>query len=193
MKIVGLTGGIGSGKTLVAKMFSGFGIPTYDSDLEAKFLMNSSKDLQNKIIKILGKKSYKNGELNRRYVAEKVFNDKELLSKLNAVVHPAVRKHFLEWAKNQESTYVIQETALIFENKAHENYDYIILVTAPKDIRIKRVMHRDSQTKAQVLARMGHQVDDEKKMPLSDFVINNVDREDTYENVFQIHKAILAD
>lgn len=193
MKIVGLTGGIGSGKTLVADMFSDFGIPIYDSDLEAKFLMNTSDELQNQITALLGEKAYTQGKLDRGFVAEKVFNDQDLLAQLNHVVHPAVRAHFLEWVKNQKTNYVIQETALIFENEAQANYDYVILVTAPEAVRIARVMDRDSQSKEQVMARMNHQMDDDEKITRSDFVINNIDKEDTYESVLQIHKALMAD
>lgn len=193
MKIVGLTGGIGSGKSLVAAMFSDFGIPVYDSDLEAKFLMNSSNALKKEIIKILGNEAYKNGKLDRGYVSKKVFADTALLAKLNAVVHPAVRKHFMQWAEGQDSPYVIQETALIFENHAQGNYDHVILVMAPKATRINRVMKRDGQTESEVLARMAHQIEDEHKMDNADFVINNIDKEDTYESVFQIHKTLLAE
>lgn len=193
MKIIGLTGGIGSGKTLVATMFSDFGIPVYNSDLEAKFLMNSSAALKKKISKLLGVEAYKNGELNREYVSQKVFKDKELLASLNSVVHPEVRKHFMEWAERQESPYVIQETALIFENDAQENYDHVILVTAPKATRVDRVMKRDRQTESEVLDRMQHQMEDANKIDRADFVINNIDKADTYESVFQIHKTLVAE
>ncbi len=193
MKIVGLTGGIGSGKTLVANMFSGFGIPVYDSDVEAKFLMNSSEDLRRAIIDLLGTSSYIDDNLNRQYVAEKVFNDKELLSKLNAIVHPAVQEDFKKWVKKQKAPYVIQETALIFENNVQNRYDYVVLVTAPEPERIRRVVERDGKSREMVAARMRNQLDDKQKIPLSDFVINNVLKEDTYESVFQIHKAITAE
>jgi dephospho-CoA kinase len=194
MKTVGLTGGIGSGKTLIANMFSGFGIPIYDSDLEAKHLMNSSMGLKQEIITLLGNSSYKDNNLNRSYVAKKVFADKELLIKLNAIVHPAVQEDFERWKQKQESPYVIQETALIFENNAYHKYDYVILVTAPKQLRITRVMERDNQSKEQVLARIKNQLDDEEKIPKADFVIKNSNtKEAAYESVFQIHKAILAE
>jgi len=193
MKIVGLTGGIGSGKTLVANMFSGFGIPVYDSDLEAKYLMNSSENLREAIIDLLGDQAYANDKLNRRYIANKVFDDSHLLESLNALVHPAVREHFLNWTENQQSPYVIQETALIFENNAQDRYDYVILVTAPEELRIQRVMKRDGQSKEMIKARIDNQLDDEQKIAKSDFVINNIAKEDTHESVFQIHKAIMAD
>ena len=193
MKIVGLTGGIGSGKTLVANMFSGLGIPVYDSDLEAKYLMNSSENLREAIIDLLGAQAYENDKLNRTYIANKVFDNSDLLESLNALVHPAVREHFLDWAENQQSPYVIQETALIFENNAQDRYDYVILVTAPEELRIERVMKRDGQSKEMIKARIDNQLDDEQKIAKSDFVINNIAKEDTHESVFQIHKAIMAD
>ncbi|RNC89851.1 MAG: dephospho-CoA kinase [Allomuricauda sp.] len=193
MKIVGLTGGIGSGKSLVATMFKGFGIAVYDSDLEAKYLMNTSVKLRKDIIALLGESAYDKGGLNRKYIAEKVFKDADLLSKLNGIVHPAVQHDFLQWVKRQESPYVIQETALIFENNAADRYDYVILVITPEEERVKRVMERDGQSREKVLARIKNQLDDQHKIPQADFVIKNLIKEDTHESVFQIHKAILAE
>lgn len=193
MIVVGLTGGIGSGKTLVANMFAGLGIAVYDSDLEAKYLMNASEKLRHDIIELLGEQAYDNNGLDRAYVAKKVFNDKLLLEKLNAMVHPAVQEHFIEWVSQQQSPYVIQETALIFENQTQERYDYIVLVTAPEEVRLNRVIERDGQSKEMVMARIKNQLGDEHKIPKSDFVINNLVKDDTYESVFQIHKAITAD
>ena len=123
MMIVGLTGGIGSGKSTVAKMFMELGVPVYDSDAEAKKLMATSPEVKSKIIELLGNEAYSNDVLNRSYIANKVFKDPILLEKLNGIVHPAVREHFLKWVKRKETPYVIQETALIFENDAHDKYD----------------------------------------------------------------------
>ncbi len=191
MIIVGLTGGIGSGKTTVAKMFEELGVPVYNSDKQAKKLMRSSKKLKKKIKELFGKKAYKDGELNRGYIASQVFQDKELLDKLNAIVHPAVRKHFSKWAKKQESPYVIQETAIIFENSMHESYDRIVLVTAPEDIRLKRIIERDNITKMEILARMQNQWDDVDKMPLSNYVIENIELDVTQQKVNEIHRLLL--
>ena len=193
MKVVGLTGGIGSGKSTVAKMFLELGVPVYNSDERAKKLMNTSAEIKNKIVAFLGKESYHEEKLNRAYIAKKVFNDTTLLAQLNAIVHPVVREDFLKWTGEQEYCYVIQETALLFENNAQHLYDSIILVTAPKVERISRVVSRDKGTREQVIARMNNQMDDEEKLNLSDFVIENIDIERTRSIVLQVHAAIITD
>ena len=192
MMIVGLTGGIGSGKSTVAKMFKELGVPVYDSDKEAKKLMVDSKEVRFKIEQLLGNNAYANGGLNRQYIAGKVFKSPELLQKLNNIVHPAVRTHFLEWAKTQESPYVIQETALIFENGAQEKYDRTILVTAPVENRIQRVIDRDNVGKQAVLDRMVNQLNDEKKQRMAHYSIENLDLEKTKEKVKELHLKLLA-
>ncbi|MRH99845.1 dephospho-CoA kinase [Kriegella sp. EG-1] len=194
MKLVGLTGGIGSGKTTVAKMFEKLGVPIYNSDKEAKKLMNSSKVLRSSIIDLFGKEAYNKKKLNRSYIAEKVFGDKELLQNLNAIVHPAVRQHFKDWASRQESSYVIQEAAIIFEQNNHDFYDKVILVTAPKSIRIERVLQRDSNLdSAQIELRMANQLSDSEKIKLTDFVIENVELKTTEEQVLAIHEILLLE
>jgi len=193
MKVVGLTGGIGSGKSTVSKMFLELGVPVYNSDERAKKLMNISAEIKNQIIAFLGKESYHEEKLNRAYIAKKVFNDTTLLAQLNAIVHPVVREDFLKWTGEQEYCYVIQETALLFENNARHLYDSIILVTAPKVERISRVVSRDKGTREQVIARMNNQMDDEEKLNLSDFVIENIDIERTRSIVLQVHAAIITD
>ncbi|MDC6386829.1 dephospho-CoA kinase [Flagellimonas taeanensis] len=192
MKIVGLTGGIGSGKSTVAKMFRELGVPVYDSDSEAKQLMASSSKVRNAIINLLGEAAYQKKELNRPFVAEKVFKDPRLLQKLNAIVHPAVREHFKEWAKDQNAPYVVQETALIFENGAQDHYDRIILVTAPLDVRLKRVMERDGVGPKTVLERMKNQMDDGDKVDLAHFCIENMDLETTRKRVEELHTKLMA-
>jgi len=193
MKVVGLTGGIGSGKSTVSKMFLELGVPVYNSDERAKKLMNTSAEIKNQIIAFLGKESYHEEKLNRAYIAKKVFNDTTLLAQLNAIVHPVVREDFLKWTGEQEYCYVIQETALLFENNARHLYDSIILVTAPKVERISRVVSRDKGTREQVIARMNNQMDDEEKLNVSDFVIENIDIERTRSIVLQVHAAIITD
>lgn len=190
MIIVGLTGGIGSGKSTVAKIFESFGIPVYDSDKEAKRLMTSSKSLKKKLIQLFGKKSFEHKKLNKSHISSKVFKNPDLLQKLNEIVHPAVKNHFLEWTTKQKSDYVIQETALIFENQSQDNYDAIILVTAPKDERIRRVMERDGVQEVKVLERMSNQLDDDDKIELSDFVIENLNLEYTHQQVYKIHNQL---
>jgi dephospho-CoA kinase len=191
MTIVALTGNIGSGKSTVSKMFKKLGVPVYISDKEAKKLMQSSKKVRTSIMALLGDKAYVDKKLNRKYIAQKVFENRELLNRLNAIVHPEVRKDFLKWAKKQKSPYVIQESAIIFENGLQDFYDKIVLITAPEQIRLKRVMERDQVAKSEILARMGSQWDEERKKALSDFVIDNISLKDTRLKVQEVHKLLL--
>lgn len=188
--LVGLTGGIGSGKSTVAQMFRDLGVPVYDSDKEAKSLMVNSPALKSAIIDLLGDNAYTGKTLNRSYIAELVFKDAGLLQKLNKIVHPAVRQHFLKWANEQSAPYVIQETALIFENGVQDNYSATILVTAPLEMRLKRVMERDGVGKQVVLERMKNQMDDNQKIDLAQFCIENIDLEATKEKVRGLHAKL---
>lgn len=189
--IVGLTGGIGSGKSTVAKFLRTLGVPVYDSDAQAKRLMESSKKIRNKIIALLGEEAYDGESLNRPFIAKAVFADKDLLEKLNGIVHPAVRKHFIKWSEKQNHPYVVQETALLFENKADYLYDKIILVTAPKKMRVARVMNRDKSSEKQVLSRIENQLEDKVKIERSDYIIENIDLEETKDKVIALHTALL--
>ena len=191
--VVGLTGGIGSGKSTVAKMFKKLGVPVYNSDKKAKKLMKSSKKLRAAIKALLGDDAYDGKKLNKAYIAGKIFQDKSLLNKLNGIVHPLVREDFISWAKKQEAPYVIQEAAIIFENGLHEFYDKIILVTAPEKVRLKRVLERNGAgaSKADILARMGNQWQDARKIELSDHVIDNLILEDTILKVKEVHRLLL--
>lgn len=189
--VVGLTGGIGSGKSTVAEMFRELGVPVYDSDSEAKQLMVSSVEVKDAITDLLGKRAYNEDVLDRGFVAEKVFKDPELLRKLNAIVHPAVRQHFKDWVKDQTAPYVIQETALIFENGSQEQYDHTILVTAPLDVRLERVIKRDGVGPKAVLKRMKNQMDDADKLDLADFCIENLDLRSTADTVKALHTRFM--
>lgn len=191
MMIVGLTGGMGSGKSTVSSFLKELGVPVYNSDIQAKKLMQSSKKLRNSIIELLGEASYLEGKLNRSYIAKAVFGNKVLLKKLNNIVHPTVRKHFLKWIKKQSAPYVVQETALLFENVAMDFYDKIILVTAPKDVRIERIVLRDTIDRESILARMDNQLEDTEKIKFSDFIIENVKLGDTKQKVEEINRALL--
>ncbi|CAM3488719.1 dephospho-CoA kinase [Zobellia roscoffensis] len=189
---VGLTGGIGSGKTTVAKMFQELGVPCYNSDEQAKYLMQKSPQLIREIKGLLGDEAYVSGELDRAYISQQVFNNKELLEKLNAIVHPAVRRDFVNWANQQKSDYVIQEAAIIFEIGSQDFYDCIVLVTAPKEIRIDRVMKRDASSTAESIeTRMKNQWDDTKKIEASNYVIQNDNIEQTKVQVLDVHRDIL--
>lgn len=191
MKLVGLTGGIGSGKTTVARMFAELGVPVYNSDMEAKRLMNRSEELRVSIMDLLGEAAYKDGVLDRTYVAARVFKDKGLLQKMNAIVHPAVRRDFREWASRQSAPYVLQEAAILFENGRDEAFDRMILVTAPKKIRTRRIKERDGLSESAIEERMKHQWPEKKKKALAHYVIDNKDLEDTRAQVLKIHERLL--
>ena len=188
---VGLTGGIGSGKSTVAGYFRQLGVPVYDSDLRARELMEGDPGLRREIRELLGPQAYHKGALNRPFIADRVFGDRELLGRLNALVHPAVRADFLRWAAGQSFPYVVQEAAVLFENGAYRDFDRMILVTAPAEERIRRVMARDAVSAGQVRSRMENQWDAARKIPLADFVIENTDLEQTRRQVGQIHLEIM--
>ena len=191
MMVVGLTGGIGSGKTTIAKWFQSQNIPVYIADKEAKALMNRSKVIKRKLTSLFGEDAYKEGKLNREYLASKIFNDRTLLSKMNAIVHPKIGSHFNRWLKKQDSPYVIKEAAIIFENNLEYQYDYIITVVADKDLRIERVMKRDNASKEKVESIIRNQLSDEEKIKKSHFVINNNKLEEAKEQALSIHQILL--
>ena len=193
MIVVGLTGGIGSGKSTIAEMFRELGVPVYNSDERAKLLMNTSKKIKKQLVELLGKKAFLDDKLNKAFIAKKVFNDANLLEQLNHIVHPVVRKDFIKWMKKQNAAYVIQETALLFENNTQDLYDIVILITAPKELRIERVLSRDETSKDQIMARMNNQLDDEVKVELANLVIENIDLKSTALKVLNIHERILAE
>lgn len=192
MIIVGLTGGIGSGKTTVAKQFSKLGIPVYIADDEAKKLMRRSKIIKRKLIKLFGEAAYIEGELNKPYLANIIFNDKGYLEKMNAIVHPKVARHFEKWTQKQNAPYVIKEVAILFENGGDKACDYVITVTAPKKTRIKRLLKRDVTSKEKIEAIMKNQWSDEEKIKHSHFVIENTDLENTIQQVLEVHKKLLV-
>lgn len=191
MITVGLTGGIGSGKTTVAKMFEALGVPVYIADDEAKKLMNTSKVIKRKLIQLFGETAYLNNELNRPFLAEAIFNNRNLLQQMNAIVHPKVKAHFIKWKAKQKAPYVISEVAIVFENDTYKNYDYIITVTAPEEVRISRVIARDHSTKEKVQAIINNQWKDAEKVRLSDYVISNTNLDSTKKQVLQIHNLLL--
>lgn len=191
MMVIGLTGGIGSGKTTVAKMFNKLGVPIYIADLEAKKLMNNSKVIRGKLIQLLGNEAFTENDLNKPYLANKIFNDNDLLVKMNAIVHPKVRLHFKRWLKKQNTPYVIKEAAILFESGGYHECDYVITVIASRENRIKRVMQRDNSTIDSVKAIMDNQWSDEDKVKLSHYVIDNNNFQKTENQVKTIHQKIL--
>lgn len=190
MKIVCLTGGIGSGKTTVAKLFSELGVPIYIADDEAKKLTDRSKVIRKKMIALLGKNAYSGSKLNRKFVADKIFNDKALLQAVNGIIHPKVAAHFKKWMEKQKVPYVIKEAAILFENGSYKDCDLVILVTAPKAVRIARVVARDKTSEAEIEQRMNNQWPDEEKRKLADIIIENDDLLATRKKVETIHHSL---
>jgi dephospho-CoA kinase len=189
-KIIGLTGGIGSGKTTIANEFLALGIPVYIADDEARKLMQSSEVI-NAIRTVFGDAIFENDILNREKLAGIVFSDPEKLEKLNAIVHPAVKKHFEEWLLNyKDAPFVIYEAAILFESGGYKKCDLIISVVAPLETRIQRVMSRDKTTRAQVLKRINMQWNDENRISKSDFVIKNTNMEETKAEIVKILKIL---
>lgn len=189
-KIIGLTGGIGSGKTTIANEFQALGVPVYIADDEARKLMQSTEVI--KAIKtIFGDTVFDDDKLNREKLAQIVFNDPEKLAQLNTIVHPAVKKHFSEWILNhKDAPFIIYEAAILFESGSYKKCDLIITVTAPIEIRIQRVMERDKTTREQVLKRINMQWNDEKRILKSDFVIKNTNIEETKSEIVKILKIL---
>jgi dephospho-CoA kinase len=189
---IGLTGGIGSGKTTVAKVFETLGIPVYYADDAAKRLLNTNQELKEKVIHHFGDGAYMNGELNRKYLADIVFNNKEKLDLLNSLTHPITIQDAEEWMNLQTAPYAIKEAALLFESGAAEKLDYIIGVYAPQHIRVKRVMDRDHLSTEEVVKRISRQIDEEMKMKLCNFVITNNGQQLVLPQVMELDKKFRA-
>lgn len=188
---VGLTGGIGSGKSTVAKIFEVLGIPVYYADLAARKLMNEDEALKQRIMDLFGTETYINGRLDHKYLGAVVFKVPEKLEQLNAIVHPATINDANIWMMQQNTPYTIKEAALIFESGAHELLDYVIGVYAPAPLRIQRVMHRDKISRDEVVVRMNRQLDEEMKMRLCNFVITNDEQQLLTPQVLALHEQLL--
>lgn len=189
-KIIGLTGGIGSGKTTIANHFMAAGVPVYIADDEARKIMQSAAIIE-EIKKNFGSVIFENGILNRQKLAEIVFNDPDKLKLLNGIIHPAVKKHFENWISNHnQSPFIIYEAAILFESGSYKNCDKIITVTAPLETRIQRVIQRDNTTRKNVLKRINSQWDDNQRIAKSDFVVENIDPEITKAEVEKILKIL---
>ena len=173
MKHIGLTGGIGSGKTTVSKILVKNGIPVYDSDSNAKLIMNSSNQIKKLIINHFGKLSYTNNKLNNKYISKIIFNNPVEMNKINSLIHPFIHDNFNKWKNNFSSKYVIFESAIIFETGSYEKFDFNIIVLSDLEKRIKRVKERDFLTEDNVLSRIKSQWIDEKKIRFADYVIKN--------------------
>jgi dephospho-coA kinase len=189
---VGLTGGIGSGKTTIANLFAlHFSIPIYIADTKAKELVANNKQLQQEIVTLLGEEAFVEGRYNTSFVAQEVFSNKEKLDKLNAIIHPYVQQDFLKWKQSQQAPYVIKEAAILFESGSYRDCDFIIMVTAPLEERIERVMLRDKIDRETVEKRIKNQWNDEKKIELSTFVIENREIDKNLDKIEIIHSKIV--
>ncbi|MBM3415258.1 MAG: dephospho-CoA kinase [Bacteroidetes bacterium] len=189
---IGLTGGIGSGKSIVAKIFETFGIPVYYADDAAKKLMNTDAGLKASIMEHFGEAAYENGELNRKYLASVVFSNKEKLELLNSLTHPVTIRDAGEWMQKQNAPYIIKEAALLFESGAEAHLDKVIGVYAPQELRVKRVMKRDGISAEEVMKRISRQMDEEKKMKKCAHVIINNEQELVIPQVLNLHRLFTA-
>lgn len=191
---IGVTGGIGSGKTVVCHIFKVLGIPVFDADSEAKRLMTTDRGLVQAIREAFGDRAYgDDGALNRRFLAQRIFSDKDALNQLNALVHPVVIQAGEDWAERQQSPYVVKEAALLFETGSYQKSDYNILVTAPMTVRIQRIMKRDGWTEDQIRARINEQWTDEKKASMADFIISNDGAHAVIPQVLSLHHKFLSE
>lgn len=173
MKVIGITGGIGSGKSLVAKIVHTLGFPVYYSDQRAKELMDENPAIQIALLALFGQHAYSQGKLNKSFIADQIFQDDDKRLKMNQIVHPVVRADFMDWVKSQNTPLVFQESALLFETGNHAAFDAIILVTASESLRIQRVMERDGLTEEQVKARISAQLSDEQKRKKTPYIVRN--------------------
>jgi dephospho-CoA kinase len=189
---IGITGGIGSGKSIVTNIFKVLGIPVFDADSTAKTIMNENEELKLALQKEFGTEVYQNNQLNRKYLADIVFKDAYRLEVLKSLVHPASIAAGLAWTEHQTAPYTIKEAALLFEAGSGFNLDYIIGVYAPQAVRIKRVMDRDGVTREDVLNRMSRQINEEMKMKLCDFVIVNDEQQLVIPQVMKLHEHFLT-
>jgi len=189
---VGLTGGIGSGKSTIAQIFEVLGIPVYYADISAKKLMNENADLRSSITNIFGEQAYTNNILDRKYISSIVFSDPAKLQQLNALVHPATKKDGEAWMQEQTSPYAIHEAALIFEAKVSDRLDLVIGVSSPIELRIKRAMERDKVSREEVLKRMEQQLDEEAKMSKCNFVLINDELQLLIPQVLELHKKLIG-
>lgn len=192
MIVVGLTGGIGSGKSTVARMFQNLGVPVYFADTEAKRIMHESSEVKKKLLSTFGEETFDQDTLNTAYLAKMVFNDKDKLDQLNAIVHPAVEADFRNWVSKQSVEIVVQENPLIFEKKSQSRYDKVILVTAPLEIKMERLKLRDRVTENDIKDRMKNQMKDEEKVGLADFVIVNKELKETEKEVLSVYQKLVT-
>lgn len=187
MKKIAICGGIGSGKSTVCQMFAERGVAIYDSDSRAKSLMNESEPLREALMAEFGAECYEGGELNRPYLAQRVFASAEQLEKLNSIVHPAVKDDFLRWAEEQSGDYVILESAILYESGFDALVDKVVAVLAPLPLRVERAMNRDGASREQIELRIKAQMSDDELMARADFAIVNFQLEDVEKDVAELN------
>ncbi len=189
-KVIGLTGGIGSGKTIVCNVFKHLGIPIYEADIESKRLINSSIKIKKELISLYGNFIYlNNGKINKKKLSKIIFNNRIELEKVNNIIHPVVLNDFREWlVKHKKSKYVIHETAILFESGAFKMTDTTILIYSPEKLRIRRVIKRDNISKNDVFIRIKNQMNDDEKKKLADYIIINDDTEFVLPQILKLHK-----
>jgi dephospho-CoA kinase len=187
---IGITGGIGSGKTLVSRIFSVLGIPVYDADSRAKWISNFHPEVKKDLIAIFGNEAYVDNKFNSRHIVSQIINDKTKTEKLNSIIHPRVGEDFLNWTiQQQNAPYVLKEAALMYESDSYKSLDKIIVVTAPLELRIKRILIRDPQrTEAEIRSIMGKQLSEEEKIKRADFLIYNDDQQMVIPQVVELNK-----
>lgn len=191
MICVGLTGGIGSGKSYISQVFKALGVQVYDADSRARYISDSNPEIKSSIVSLLGQNAYLNGLMNRNFVAGMVFDNPELLEKLNEIIHPAVEADFLSWCKShQDQAYLIKEAAILFETGGYKKLASTILVVAPKEIRIDRVKKRDSIDRESVVKRIENQWSDHQKEALADFIIQNDGKKLVLPQIIKIHNTL---
>lgn len=187
---LGITGGIGSGKSTVSKGFEVLGIPVFSADDMAREIMDSNENLKCELNKLIGFNVYNHGVLDRLHLAQLIFNDEDLLSKVNALVHPFVINAFLTWSEEQEADYVSLEAAILFESGANENVDKVVAVMAPVEERILRVIERNNLTREQVTDRIRNQISESEMIRRSDYIVNNADDSMIIPQILNIHYAV---
>lgn len=188
---VGLTGGIGSGKSTVAGVFEVLGVPVYYADSAGRMLVDNDPGIRTEIIKHFGKESYKDGRLDRQYISTIVFGDEKKRELLNEITHPVIISDAAKWMKKQNAAYIIKEAALIFESGSEKDLDYVIGVKSPRGLRVKRVMERDSTSKAEVIKKMESQMDEDVKMKKCDFLLINDEQQLLVPQVMALHQQLL--
>jgi len=188
---VGITGGIGSGKSTVCQVFETLGIPVFYADGAGKYLLENDSSIINSVKALFGEEVYSGGVLDRERIATIVFKDKTILEQLNSIIHPAVIRYSVQWMESRQAPYVLKEAAIFFESGSYKEMDYMIGVYAPRKLRILRVVERDNSSQEKILERMSYQMDEEEKMKRCDFVITNDDVQAVIPQVLKVHEQLL--